>query len=234
MIKTILWDVDGTLLDFAKSEKFGICKCLDAIGFHGYDDAMLERYSRINHRYWEALERGEITKQEVLVGRFETFFKQEGIACGDVEAFNAAYQKSLGEHFFENENAVALCRKLRGRVSQYVVTNGTVEAQKNKLEYSGLGACMDGVFISDEIGTEKPGIGFFDHVFASIGPVNREEVMIIGDSLTSDMRGGNNAGILCCWYNPGKKRNTAGVRVDYEIQKLWDVLEIPALQETAG
>lgn len=226
MIKTILWDVDGTLLDFARSESCGIRSCLEEIGFYGCDDAMLERYAKINQRYWEALERGEVTKQEVLLGRFETFFGEEGISCDDVAAFNSSYQKKLGELFFENEHAIQLCQKLHERVSQYVVTNGTVEAQKSKLKNSGLGACMDGVFISDEIGVEKPGIGFFDHVFAAIGPVKRDEVLIVGDSLTSDMRGGNNAGILCCWYNPRRKPNTAGVRIDYEIQRLWDVEKI--------
>jgi FMN phosphatase YigB (HAD superfamily) len=168
MIKTILWDVDGTLLDFAKSERYGLFACLDAIGFHDYDDEMLARYAKINRGYWEALERGELTKQEVLVGRFRTFFAQEGIACPDVEAFNDSYQESLGSHFFENEDSLKLCRKLQGRVNQYVVTNGTVTAQRNKLQYSGLGACMEGVFISDEIGIEKPQIGFFTQAFASI------------------------------------------------------------------
>ncbi|MDO4324326.1 MAG: YjjG family noncanonical pyrimidine nucleotidase [Lachnospiraceae bacterium] len=226
MIKTILWDVDGTLLDFSRSESCGIRSCLEEIGFRGCNDAMLERYARINDRYWKALERGEVTKQEVLLGRFETFFREEGISCEDVAAFNDSYQRKLGELFFENENAIQLCRKLHGRAAQYVVTNGTVQAQKNKLKNSGLGECMDGVFISDEIGVEKPGKGFFDHVFAEIGPVNRDEVMIVGDSLTSDMRGGNNAGILCCWYNPQNKPNTAGVRIDYEIRSLWDVEKI--------
>lgn len=223
MIKVILWDVDGTLLDFEKSESCGIRRCLEEIGFYGCNDAMLERYARINRRYWEALERGEVTKQEVLLGRFETFFEEETIPCDDIAAFNSSYQKKLGEVFFENEDSVRLCGKLQAQVDQYVVTNGTVEAQRNKLKFSGLGECMKGVFISDEIGVEKPGIGFFDHVFAEIGPVNRNEVMIVGDSLTSDMKGGNNAGILCCWYNPKKKENTAGVRIDYEISHLWEI-----------
>ena len=223
MLDVILWDVDGTLLDFSKSERCGLEAGLREIGFHRYDDAMLKRYAQINRRYWEALERGEISKTEVLVGRFRDFFRQEGIPCADVEAFNAAYQRRLGENFFENEDSVALCRRLHERVRQYVVTNGTVEAQRAKLEGSGLGACMDGVFISDEIGVEKPGAGFFDYVFRQIGAVERSRVMIVGDSLTSDILGGNRAGILCCWYNPRGLENTAGVRVDYEIRRLQEV-----------
>lgn len=226
MIKTILWDVDGTLLDFLKSEDYGIRACLEEIGFYACDEAMLERYSKINRRYWEALERGEISKPEVLVGRFRSFFQEEGIACPDVEAFNASYQQKLGEKFFENERSLELCQRLKKRVKQYVVTNGTVEAQKNKLRYSGLGACMDGTFISDEIGAEKPTREFFQAVFDVIGQPQPGEVMIVGDSLTSDMRGGNTAGLICCWYNPRKQINTTNVRIDYEIESIWEVEKI--------
>ena len=226
MIKTILWDVDGTLLDFLKSEDYGIRACLEEIGFFGCDSAMIDRYSKINRSYWEALEREEITKQEVLVGRFRSFFEQEKIPCPDVEAFNRSYQQKLGEKFFENERSLELCRHLQQYVKQYVVTNGTVEAQKNKLKYSGLGDCMDGVFISDEIGAEKPTRQFFDHVFSVIGHPAPGEAMIVGDSLTSDMRGGNTAGLICCWYNPRHQENTAHVHVDHEIESIWEVEKI--------
>lgn len=226
MIRTILWDIDGTLLDFLKSEDYGIRTCLEEIGFYGCDDAMLGRYSKINRRHWEALERGEMSKPEVLVGRFRCFFEAEGIACPDVEAFNRSYQQKLGEKFFENERSLELCRRLKGRVRQYAVTNGTVTAQRNKLRYSGLGACMDGVFISDEIGAEKPTQAFFDAVFREIGRPAPGEAMIVGDSLTSDMRGGNTAGLVCCWYNPRCEKNDLGVRVDYEIRSIWEVERI--------
>ena len=223
MIDTILWDIDDTLLDFQRSEAYGIRACFAEIGFHGCDEAMLARYSAINRRHWEALERGEMTKPEVLVGRFRCFFETEGIACPDVEAFNRSYERKLGEHFFENERSLELCRRLKGRVRQYVVTNGAEPVQKNKLKYSGLGECMDGAFISDEIGAEKPTMGFFEHVFAQIGRPEPGTCMIVGDSLTSDMRGGNNAGLICCWYNPRGKENASDVRVDYEIRSIWEV-----------
>lgn len=233
MIQTVLWDVDGTLLDFLKSEDYGIRACLEEIGFYGCSEEMLRRYSVINRRYWEALERGEIAKHEVLTGRFRSFFEAEGIRCPDVEAFNRSYQKKLGEHFFENERSLELCRRLKGRVRQYVVTNGTVEAQKNKLRESGLGACMDGVFISDEIGAEKPSREFFRAVFDEIGKPRPGEAMIVGDSLTSDMRGGNTAGLICCWYNPRGEENRTDVRVDYEIRSIWEVGRICGLTDVS-
>lgn len=231
MIKAVLWDVDGTLLNFERSEGASLFASLDEIGYHEYDEEMRKRYSFINRLHWEALERGELTKQEVLLGRFKQFFEQESISCGDLQAFNDAYQRRLGEIFFENDRALELCTLLKPRIRQYVVTNGTITVQQRKLDASGLGACMDEVFISDAIGVEKPGKGFFDRVFQVIASQTGEEpkpeeLLIVGDSLTSDIRGGNNAGILCCWYNPRRLPNTMGVRVDYEIRHLWDVLKI--------
>ena len=108
----------------------------------------------------------------------------------------------------------------------YAVTNGTKVAQDKKLAKSGLVELFDAVFISEEIGVEKPGVGFFEKVWDSIGKYKSDEVMIIGDSLTSDIQGGNNAGILCCWYNPKGAVNYTGVRVDYEIDNLQKVKEI--------
>ena len=224
--QAVLWDVDGTLLDFEKSERYGILSCMKEFGIEGCDDAMLRRYAEINRICWEALERGEMTKQEVLVGRFRRFFAQEGIGCSNIEAFNELYQRKLGELFFENENSVALCRKLYGKLRQCVITNGTVEAQKEKLKGSGLGQYMDGIFISDEIGIEKPGIGFFRPVLELLRGIDPERILVVGDSLTSDMKGGNNIKARCCWYNPQKKKNTVGIRVDYEISRLWDVERI--------
>jgi FMN phosphatase YigB (HAD superfamily) len=106
------------------------------------------------------------------------------------------------------------------------VTNGTYVAQERKLRKSGIGELVEEAFISDLIGYEKPAMEFFDHVFEKIGEYKKEEILIIGDSLTSDMQGGNNAGIVCCWYNPNHLENTKNVRIDYEIDNLWQLEEI--------
>lgn len=108
-------------------------------------------------------------------------------------------------------------------MKQFAVTNGTSQAQERKLKKSGFDKLLDGIFISDRIGIEKPNIGFFQHVWDRIGEYKKDEIMIIGDSLTSDMQGGNNAGILCCWYNPGNNRNTSGLKIDFEISSLNEV-----------
>ncbi len=115
-------------------------------------------------------------------------------------------------------------KALKGKVKQYVVSNGTVVAQTRKLDRSRLGAEMDGIFLSEKLGVEKPNAAFFGKVFEVIQPRDLSEVMIVGDSLTSDIRGGMNAGIRTCWYNPGRKPAPAGLRIDLEIP---DLRELP-------
>lgn len=226
MIKVILWDVDGTLLDFKSAEKVAIRQCFASHNMGECTDEMLKNYSAINKKYWEALERGEIAKPEVLVGRFREFFTSEGLPVGNAESFNQEYQVRLGDTVVFCDNAFELVKKYKGVVKQYAVTNGTKVAQDKKLKNSGLDKLFDGIFISDVLGVEKPNIGFFDKVFEVIGHFEQKEILIVGDSLTSDMCGGNNAGILTCWYNPGKMENTKGINVDFEVENLWKIEQI--------
>ena len=226
MIKVILWDVDGTLLDFKKAEYVAIKKCFEIFNLGECSDEMISRYSDINRRYWEKLERKEITKQEVLVNRFVDFFESEDSATNCAEEFNKEYQLQLGETICFCDNCYEMLKDLKGQVKQYAVTNGTKIAQDRKLQKSGLIDIFDGVFISEEIGCEKPGIEFFEHVWNEIGTYEKEEIIIVGDSLTSDMQGGNNAGITCCWYNPKHLENNSNLKIDYEIDDLQKILGI--------
>lgn len=226
MIKTLLWDIDGTLLNFEKSENYAIKKCFELFGIGECTDEMVARYSPINRKYWEALERGELTKPQVLRGRFQEFFKSENISFDRIDDFNAEYQVRLGDKVFFCDNGLETVTALKGKIRQYAVTNGTYIAQSRKLTQSGLIDIFDGVFISDKIGFEKPSVEFFDAVQKEIGEFSHDEVMIIGDSLTSDMRGGNNANIFCCWYNPHGAENKYGIKIDYEIKDIAEVIEI--------
>ena len=225
-IQVLLWDVDGTLLDFHAAEKVAIQTLFREFSLGECTEEMLRRYSGINRMYWERLERGEITKPQVLLGRFEEFFRQEGIDPNIAPAFNDRYQVALGDTIVHRDDSLTIIKTLRGKVKQYAVSNGTIVAQTKKLRLSGLGEEMDGIFLSEELGVEKPNIGFFQKVFSAIDPVDRDQVMIIGDSLTSDIRGGNNAGIKTCWYNPGGAKNTEGVTVDHEISDLHEIFSL--------
>lgn len=250
--KYILWDIDGTLLDFIAAEKVAIRACFEKFEMGECTDEMIARYSKINRKYWEALERGEITKQEVLVGRYREFFETEGLDVSKAEPFNDEYQIRLGDTCVFRDGGYEIVSKLKGRVVQYAVTNGTSRAQERKLINSGLDKLLDGVYISDKIGFEKPTSQFFVPVFEAISKleketnkeinneinkginkgINKDEVLIIGDSLTSDIRGGNNVGIKTCWYNPKGEDNNQGAHVDYEITNLneiYDIIEITNL-----
>ena len=226
MIKVILWDVDGTLLDFHSAESAAIRALFLKFGLGTCTDAMLADYSTINAGFWRKLERGELTKPQVLTGRFEAFFRKYGLDTGCVADFNAAYQLALGDTICFCPNAMETLAALQNQIIQCAVTNGTAVAQHKKLAASGLDRIFDHIFISDEIGIEKPNIGFFDAVWAKIGQYGPNEVLIVGDSLTSDIKGGNNAGIQTCWYNPKGLPYPDDLRIDHTIRDLAQVIPL--------
>lgn len=224
--KVILWDIDGTLLNFHMAEKAAIRSLFARFGLGTCTDEMLKRYSTINAGYWKKLEKGELTKPQILIGRFETFFREYGLNISCAPAFNEAYQPALGDTVCFNPGGLEAVKALKGKVKQYAVTNGTLVAQRKKLAASGLDTLLDGVFISDVIGIEKPNTGFFQAVWKEIGNFSPDEVLIVGDSLTSDIKGGNNAGIKTCWFNPDRSPTPADLQIDYDIQELGEVLKI--------
>lgn len=221
----ILWDIDDTLLDFGLSQDYAL---KHAFRKHGrtIDNETVFLYAGINESYWKRLEKGEISKQEVLYGRFKSLFEAMNITDIDVQDFMPVYQTALGSVYYYRDDSFTLCKELKKDFKQYVVTNGVTWTQENKLSLSGFDKLMDGIFISEQIGSPKPKADFFDACFGKIPGFEREKTIIIGDSLTSDMKGGNNAGITCCWYNPNKLQNNTDVRIDYEIQNLWEVKDI--------
>lgn len=226
MKKIILWDVDNTLLDFYKAQSAALKYCFSEFGLGKIDDNMIGIYSKINKKYWKKLETGELKKKEILVKRFEEFFDFLGIESSIAEEFNNVYQNVLGETCVPIDDSINLLKKLKemGYI-QCVVTNGTKVAQDKKLFKSGIIDIVDGVFISEVVGHEKPSIEFFKNVFDEIGNKNLEEYIIVGDSLSSDIDGGNRAGIDSCWFNPnGEKENK--IKPQYSIENLWDILKI--------
>lgn len=166
MITTLLWDLDNTLLDFPSAERQALIATFADFTLGPCSPDLLVRYSALNARWWRRLEEGDVTKAELLPGRFREFFAAEGIACTEYDAFNAAYQHHLGDTIVFLDNGYELVKDLHGQVKQYLVTNGSLQAQTRKLKRSGLGELFDGVFISEVVGAEKPSRAFFDAVLS--------------------------------------------------------------------
>lgn len=224
--KIIFWDLDQTLLNFDRSMEYAIRAVFGQYGLP-INDAIVAKYDAINRSYWHRLELGEVTKDELKTGRFRMLFEELGIRHVSPEELAADYQRELGSVFFYMDGAKELVTKLRDMgYRQYVVTNGVNTTQANKMKLSGLDRIMDGVFVSELMGYPKPMKEYFDACFAALPDVKREECILVGDSLTSDMRGANNAGIGACWFNPEKKNRDVNVRIDYEISRLEEVLRI--------
>lgn len=221
----ILWDVDQTLLDFAKSEDYALRYTFRQFQIN-IDTETVLLYSGINDSFWKRLEKGEISKQEVLDGRFRALFQEMGIGDIEISDFASIYQKALGSVYYYQDDSYRLCEELKKDYRQFAVTNGVALTQQNKLKLSGFDKLLEKVFISETVGSPKPSKEFFEKCFEQIPGFNREKAIIIGDSLTSDMQGGNNAKIACCWYNPCKKERNASLRIDYEIKNLWEIKDI--------
>ncbi len=226
MYKYILWDIDGTVLDFHAAERNAIKTLFVKFNMGFCTDEMLKMYSGINAKYWQMLEKGEMTKPEILIGRFREFFENIGADTSLCEDFNKAYQLALGDtiEFVENAKETLLSQKEKYTIA--AVTNGTRVAQEKKLRMSGLDEIFDKIFISENVGYEKPNKEFFDYVFESLNIKDKSEVIIIGDSLTGDIKGGYMAGIDTCWYNPDHKPNTLDIPITYEIDNIGKLADI--------
>lgn len=223
---SVFWDVDDTLLDFSYSQKYALEKCFRSVGME-VTEVQLQRYAEINDVYWKRLELGEVTKEQLLTGRFVTFFQEFGIEGVDVETFRKEYQLALGSVFSFLDDSLTICRSLRGRVKQYVITNGVSATQRNKLKLSGLADCMDGIFISEEIGSPKPETEFFDYCIRHAVETDKSKILVVGDSLTSDIKGGIQAGLRTCWYRRRCRLETdVRWKPDYEIDDLHEIYEI--------
>jgi HAD hydrolase, TIGR02254 family len=224
--KYLLWDIDGTILNFEKAEKRAIRTLFEKFNLGECTDEMLSHYIEINKKYWKLLECGEMEKERILVERFEEFFLKEGIRTDVASEFNKAYQLALGDTIAFNDDALEIIKAQKKNYQIIIVTNGTAIAQKKKLERSGLDKIADNIFISEEVGYEKPSIHFFERVIAKAGIDDVSRAVIIGDSLTSDIQGGVNAGIDTCWYNPKEDVNDTNLKPTYIIKNLHELCEI--------
>lgn len=220
----ILFDVDGTLLDFDMTEKVALEETCKEYNFP-YTQEMLDRYHVINIECWKKLEEGLIDKQELAYIRFNKFFTEFNLTGNPVE-FNTKYRKRLGEGAYLIPNATEICEKLYGKVELAVASNGGKDIQYNRLTKVDLKKYFKYLFISEEVGYNKPDINFFNYAFEKAHISSLDRVLIIGDSLSADIQGGNLAGIKTCWYNPKKLANDESIKKDFIISDLLELEKI--------
>lgn len=216
--QTLLFDVDDTLLDFGAAEKLALQLLFE-------DQKMLltseieTHYKLINQGLWRSFEEGKMGRDEVLNTRFSILFREYG---QEVEGalLERKYRSYLEEGHQLVDGAFELITDLQHQYDVYIVTNGVSKTQDRRLRDSGLYPLVKDIFVSEDTGYQKPMKEYFDVVFERIPNFSVEKALIIGDSLSADILGGNLAGLDTCWFNPGTKLNNTGIVPTYEIQHL--------------
>ena len=210
-----LFDADNTLLDFTRAEDEALRACLAARSLPT-DKATVARYSAINDSHWKRLERGETTRGRLKVERFADFFGALDYD-GDPVAMARDYEAALGRQAHLLDGSLDLIRSLHGKCRLFIVTNGLAAVQKSRFGACPLAPYFEACFISEEMGCAKPAKQFFDRVAAAIEGFDPADALVIGDSLTSDIQGGINAGLDTCWYNPAAKPAPVGMPITYTV-----------------
>lgn len=222
---TILFDADNTILDFDKAEFEALRRAFGQYNIQVTDE-LVRVYRKNNVALWQQLEKGLVTKDYVLNNRFINTAKELSLDC-DILAVSKLYEEYLHEGHYVIEGAKAVLQGLIDMGARlYLVTNGVLTIQNSRLKGSGIGKYFVERFISEEVGYPKPQVEFFNHCFERIENFDRSKTLIVGDSLTSDIQGGINAGIDSCWYNPKHEQNTRGIEPTYKIDDLDKLFEI--------
>lgn len=214
----VLLDLDNTILDFNRAEYRALGRALGAQGLP-FNDEIAALYHEINSRHWEMMEDGLLTRSEVLVKRYEALFRVLGLP-GDAEKTQKLYEGYLAEGHWFMPGAEELLNSLSESCRLFICSNGVQFVQDGRIKSAGIAPFFEKIFISEHMDGNKPELRFFDQCFREIPGFDRSRAIILGDSLSSDIRGGINAGILTCWYNPQGRENTGPIKPDYEIREL--------------
>lgn len=221
---TILLDIDGTLLDFQAAELNGIDEVMKQYKIAPSEE-LRQQYRSINDRLWKEYELGKISRDQIMGHRFSEFFERIGQPV-DGDQAEKQYRERLNESAVLIDGAYEICRILSEKYALYVVTNGVSETQYRRMKKCGLTPFFRDIFVSEDAGSQKPQPEFFEYCFSRMPREDRRNMLIVGDSLSSDIKGGNLAGIDTCWYNPEKAPRDPAVKVDYEIEKLMELKDI--------
>jgi len=225
---TILFDADNTLLDFDKDEHQALVRALEDYGVPVTEEN-IDTYVKINKSLWKKIETGEITKPELKRIRFKLFFDAIGFECDEEPlTVNEHYLSLLGEGGNTLPGAVELCKELKNEgYDLYIVTNGVAATQAKRLKKAGLLPYFTEIFVSETVGYQKPRKEYFDYVLNTVKEKDTSGILLVGDSLSSDIQGAMSVGIPCCWLN--LFGDTAGekYKIDYvidDIRKVTDIL----------
>ena len=227
MLEFLFLDLDDTILDFHKAEHIALGKTFRFFGLEPTEEVMA-RYSLINKAHWERLERKELTREQVLVGRFAVLFGEYGITV-DPELCARTYENNLSIGHYFLPGAYEAVEALSKKYKLYLASNGTAKVQAGRLASANINHFFQGIFVSQEIGANKPDVAYFNGCFEKIPGFDVDKAMIVGDSLTSDILGGKNVGMKTCWVNPTGKPAKPDIQPDYEIKAL---SELEALLES--
>lgn len=222
----VLLDLDNTILDFNMAERVALARAFESLGLV-ITDEIAALYNKINIRHWEMLEDGILTREQVLVQRYESLFRELGVKADAVHA-QALYEGYLSEGHWFMPGAEALLEALRGQYRLFICSNGTQSVQDSRIASAGIAPYFEKIFISEYMDGNKPDARFFEQCFREIPDFDRTRTIILGDSLSSDIRGGKKAGIVTCWFNPAGRENSGIIIPDYVIGKL---AEFPGLLE---
>ena len=220
----LLFDADHTLFDFQKSEYFALKEALEFYSLPSGDD-VIERYSVINVKYWKMLERGEIDKKSLMLARFVEFAREYGFE-DKAEGLSDLYMSNLAHEAHLFDGALEMIEELSKKYRLFIITNGVKSTQDGRFGMSPITKYFEKIFISEVIGYEKPHKEFFSAVENGIEGYSREKAIVIGDSLSSDIKGAINSGIDCIWYNPSNNAAPEGWDITYTVSGFDEILEI--------
>lgn len=220
----VLLDADETVYDFKLAEKTAVGLALGEFGVEPTEE-VVAKYSAINLSCWKALERGELKREALKPTRFQRLFEAIGAAPVDFAAVNDTYEDHLSRQAFLLDGALEFVQKLHKYCKIYLATNGLTIPQTGRFNRAAVKPYVDGIYISEQIGVSKPDKAYFDYIFRDLGITDTSRVIMVGDSLTSDMLGGRNAGLTTCHYLGGAEPSHSDL-CDYEIRTYDEFFDI--------
>ncbi|MGA1823987.1 MAG: YjjG family noncanonical pyrimidine nucleotidase [bacterium] len=225
----LLFDADGTLFDYDKAESDALQKTCEESGID-FSNFLHQRYREINFGIYKDYEMGLTSSHALRIKRFKRLFYELGLDP-DITKFSEHYLVNLSKNSMLIDGALETIRALYPFYKMLLVTNGIADVQRPRFGNSAISRYFTDIIISDEIGFPKPAAQFFDSALQKIGDPSKKNVLIIGDTLTSDMAGGENSGIDTCWYNPHRAINDSNIKISYEIFELQELIGILNIQK---